>query len=155
MPRRKQKLSRSKSRTAWLAWLAWAIVGSIFMFEDTEGGSGTFALILTAPFWFVFVLWPFLWIWLKTRRDPALVEIDDDITAAGRTARLVQKEGVRYVETAPFAAAFGVAAKGTVRLPGGDEAFTPVEDIRALVQRTAKDAPVRQWLAVVDSIPSP
>lgn len=155
MIRRKQKLSRSKSRTAWLAWIAWGIVGSIFVFEDTEGGSGIFAWIFTAPFWLVFALWPFLWMWLKMRNDPVLVEIDDDITAAGRTARLVQKDGIRYVETAPFADVFGVHAAGCVRLPGGDEAFTRLDDIRELARNAGGDAPVRQWLAVVDSIPSP
>ncbi len=155
MKRRQQKLSRSKQKTAWLAWAAWGVVGSVFLFEDIEGGSGYFSFLLTSPFWLMFAVWPFLWLWLKSRRDPALVEIDDDITAAGKTARLVQKEGVRYVESAPFSAVFGVKARGTVKLAGGDEDFTRLEDVRALARGRSEDDPLVVWIATVDGIASP
>ena len=154
MTRRKQKLSRSKSRTAWLAWLAWGIFGSIFLFEDTEGGSGVFAWIFTAPFWLMFAAWPLLWVWLKSRRDPALVEIDDDIAAGDAAARLVQKDGVRYAEAEGLRKTFGVEVprSKTVRLAGGDEDFVRIDDLREL----SRDAEgLRRWLEVVDSVPSP
>lgn len=81
MRRRKQKFNREKSRTMWLAWCAWAVMGGIFVFEDTQGGTGWLTWTMTAPFWIAFALWPFLWLWLRSRRDEAAVEIDDDIAA--------------------------------------------------------------------------
>lgn len=151
MPRRQQKLSSAKSRTAWLAWCAWGVFGSIFMFEDTAGGSGVFAWIFTAPFWVLFALWPLLWAWLRLRRAPGLVEIDDDITAGGATARLVQSEGIRYVEAAPFAQAFNLNLKGieTASIPGGGEVFVKLENVRPLAEGNEQLA---LWLTEVDSL---
>lgn len=156
MPRRLQKLSRAKSRTCWLAWCAWAVVGTIFVFEDTLGGSGTFAWILTGPFWLAFAGWPVLWLWLKhaSRTRAGWVEMDDDIRleeeGGAVVCRVVQKEGVRYVEAASFAAAFGrLPQAGAVKLAGGDEDFVPVEAVRPLAQDHGK---LRRWLEVLDSI---
>ena len=153
MARRQQKLSRAKSRTAWLAWAAWGVFGSIFLFEDTMGGSGVFAWILTAPFWIMFVVWPFLWVWLKTRRSPELVEIDDDIVAGDVKCRMVQKEGVRYVERDSFEKAFDlVSERPFVKIPGGDEDFIAVKDIEPLA---AKSEALKKWLAQLATIADP
>lgn len=153
MPRRQQKLSFAKSRTAWLAWCAWGVFGSIFVFEDTAGGSGVFAWIFTAPFWVLFALWPFVWVWLKARRAPDLVEIDDDITAGEMTARLVQYNGVRFVEAHPFAQTFGVKLEAieTVAIPGGDETFVRLDDVRSLAENNKALA---AWFETVDSLDS-
>lgn len=147
--RRKQRLSAGKSKTMWLAWLAWGIIGSIFLFEDSQGGSGVFSFILTSPFWLAFALWPFLWLWLKTRKDPAMVEIDDDITADGKTARLVLKDGVKYVQAEPFSETFRVKIEKTVKLAGGDENFARLDELRD--QAKANEA-FASWLQIVDGL---
>lgn len=150
MTRRLQKLSRAKARTAWLAWAAWGVLGTIFLFEDTLGGSGIFAWIFTAPFWAVFVAWPFLWVWLKTRKYPEWVEADDDITAETVKCRLVQKDGVRYVDKHEAEEKFGIALQcDVVKIPGGDENFAALECLRPFADKNEK---LRAWLAVVDSI---
>ena len=48
----------------WLAWIAWGVIGSIFLFEDSRGGSGWLSFLLTSPFWLLFAVWPFIWLWL-------------------------------------------------------------------------------------------
>ncbi|MDO4938098.1 MAG: hypothetical protein Q4E62_09290 [Sutterellaceae bacterium] len=151
MARRKQKMSRAKSRTAWLAWLAWGIFGTIFVFEDTVGGSGLFAWIFTAPFWVMFAVWPFMWAYLKMRMTPEMVEVDDDIVVGETKCRLVQKDGVRYVERASFEAAFEQKlTEPTVKLAGGDEDFVELSK----VEKYAKDnEKLKNWLAVVETLP--
>lgn len=154
MARRQQKMSRAKSRTAWLAWLAWGIFGTIFVFEDTLGGSGAFAWIFTAPFWVMFAVWPFLWVWLKTRVKPEMVEADDDIVAGDVKCRLVQKDGVRYVERLSFETAFAIKLKGPfVKLSGGDEDFVPLAGILKLTQENKENEKLKNWLTVIDSLP--
>ena len=125
MARRKQKISREKTRTMWLAWSAWLFIGGIFVFEDTQGGTGWLTWTLTAPFWLAFVVWPFLWGYLATRRNPDYVEIDDDIRTDDSVCRLVQKDGVRYAEKASLLSAFDIrGALPTQTLAGGTEQET-------------------------------
>lgn len=149
MPRRKQKLSRRKSRTMWLAWIAWGVFGAIIQFEDTQGGSGTLSLILTSPFWLAFAVWPFLWLWIRTRKDPTMVDFDDDVSVDGKTARLIIKDGKRYAQAESFAEIFGVKTAGTVKLAGGDEDFVCLEDVRD--QAKGNEA-LEKWFATVDQI---
>lgn len=153
MPRRKQKFSREKSRTMWLAWCAWAVMGSIFVFEDTQGGTGWLAWTMTAPFWIAFALWPFLWLRLISGRRPEYVEIDDDIAAGEKKCRLVQKEGRRYLEKTALKDVFGVDDDlETVKLPGGNEEFVAVDSVREI----AKNVPaLAAWIEEVDSIAKP
>lgn len=154
MARRQQKMSRAKSKTAWLAWLAWGIFGTIFVFEDTLGGSGTFAWILTAPFWVMFAVWPFLWLWLKTHVKPEMVEVDDDIVRGNVKCRLVQKEGVRYLERTSFESAFAIQLTGPfVKLPGGQEDFIALSDIKKLAEKNQTNEKLKSWLALVESLP--
>lgn len=153
MARRKQKISREKSRTMWLAWSAWLFIGGIFVFEDTQGGTGWLTWTLTAPFWLAFVVWPFLWGYLATRRNPDYVEIDDDIRTDDSVCRLVQKDGVRYAEKASLLSAFDIrGALPTQTLAGDTEEFVPIEALRKAAKENKKLA---AWLAVVDSIASP
>ncbi len=116
----------------WLAWCAWGVIGSIFLFEDSAGGTGWLTLILTAPFWMMFVLWPLLWAWLRLRKDPELVEMDDDFPAGDGLVRVVQKDGIRYAECASLTAAFGDQALQGAKLQkiaGGDEDFVRLQDL--------------------------
>ena len=153
MARRKQKFSREKARTMWLAWSALLFIGGIFVFEDTQGGTGWLTWTMTAPFWLAFILWPFLWAYLATRRNPEYVEMDDDIRAGDAVCRLVQKNGVRYAEKSALDAAFDLKGKlPTITLEGGDEKFVPIEALRDPAKDNEK---LRTWLAAVDSIASP
>ena len=153
MTRRKQKLSRAKARTMWLAWCAWGVLGSIFLFEDTAGGTGWLSLILTGPFWLMFAAWPLLWAYLRFRKDPALVEMDDDFPAPKGTVRVVQKDGVRYAELETLAKAFGVDADqidSVKTIEGGEERFAAFDSLR----RLAGDNPdLQKWFEEMDAIP--
>lgn len=153
MARRRQKLSKARARTAWLAWCAWGVIGSIFMFEDAAGGTGWLTTILTAPFWLMFALWPVLWAWLRLRVNPDCVEMDEDFPADGKSIRVVQKDGERFVERASFAAVFpGQADKlqELRRIPGGDEEFVPF----AAILRLAGDNPeLAVWVDAMQALP--
>lgn len=153
MTRRKQKFSREKSRTMWLAWCAWLVIGGIFVFEDTQGGTGWLTWMMTAPFWVAATLWPFLWIWLVTRRDTAFVEIDDDIVSDTCKCRMVQKNGVRYTEKDDVTKTFAIKAPlSSVKLEGGDELFVKIDNLRPLAK---ENKPLSDWIAVVDSVSFP
>lgn len=138
----------------WLAWIVWGVIGSIFLFEDSRGGSGWLSFLLTSPFWLLFAVWPFIWLWLVTRRNDEWVEIDDDVISGenGETiARFVQKDGVRYVDIDAFADTFKCSRDvPTVTLPGGTERFARLDDVRHMA--TGNKA-LTEWLAVVDSLP--
>jgi len=137
----------------WLAWCAWGVLGSIFIFEDTQGGTGWLAWTMTAPFWVMFALWPLLWFWLSRRRDADLVEIDDDILAEDIRCRLVQKSQIRYMEVDALKNVFGLTSNAPhVKLTGGDEDFVALEDIRPLASDNKRLA---TWLNQVDSIEKP
>ena len=110
------------------------MIGSIFLFEESRGGSGWLSFLLTSPFWLLFAVWPFIWLWLVTRRNDEWVEIDDDVISGenGETiARFVQKDGVRYVDIDAFADTFKCSRDvPTVTLPGGTERFARLDDVR-------------------------
>lgn len=56
-------------RWGWTLWLAWGLVGGALWLNDVGNQTGTLTLILAAPFWGVWLLWPMyrgvraLWIW--------------------------------------------------------------------------------------------
>ena len=153
MRRRKQKFNREKSRTMWLAWCAWAVMGGIFVFEDTQGGTGWLTWTMTAPFWIAFALWPFLWFWLRSRRDETSVEIDDDIAAGEVKCRLVQKRGVRYAELDQVREEFSIQGRlNPVTLSGGNEAFVKLDELRPYAK---ENRALAAWLDVVDSLAYP
>lgn len=136
----------------WLAWSAWGVIGAIFVFEDIKGGSGWLTLLMTSPLWVAFAVWPFLWLWLRSKRDPSYVEIDDDIVAGDVKCRMVQKDGIRYMQKDDLKL-FNIEENlKAVTLEGGDELFVNVESVR----RYAKDEPrLKAWLDVVDSLDYP
>ena len=153
MARRRQKLSKARARTAWLAWCAWGVIGSIFLFEDVAGGTGWLTMILTAPFWLMFALWPVLWAWLRLREAPESVEMDEDFPVAGKSIRVVQKDGERFAEKASFAAVFPGEAgklKETRKIPGGDEEFFPFSAISRLA---GENPELSAWLDAMERIP--
>lgn len=49
-----------RRRRFWLLWWIWAVFGAAVSFRGTLSGSWiAIAAILTAPFWVMFILWPF------------------------------------------------------------------------------------------------
>ena len=151
MQRRPVKMGRARARTGWLLWLAWGIFGSIFLFEDNAGGSLTLSFLLTSPLWCLFAAWPFLWVWRVLQKDSAMVTVDDDIVVGDVKARLVEKDGIRYVEAAPFCEAFQCERPpaAAVTLAGGDEQFLPLEAFRGAAK---KNEALAAWLETADGI---
>jgi len=45
-------------RWGWTLWLAWGLVGGALLLNDIGHGTGVLSLILVAPFWGVWLLWP-------------------------------------------------------------------------------------------------
>lgn len=45
-------------RWGWLLWAAWAVIAGALFLEDVRAGTGTLSLLLVAPFWFMWLLWP-------------------------------------------------------------------------------------------------
>lgn len=62
-------------RTGWLAWSTWLVIGGALLFEDWKLSATSFNLVLTAPFWALWLLWPLLrlaqrmrnWGWIEPR----------------------------------------------------------------------------------------
>ena len=77
--------------------------------------------------------------------------VDDDIVAGDAKARRVEKDGIRYVETAPFCEAFQCErpSVATETLAGGDEQFLPLEAFRGAAK---KNKALAAWLEAADGI---
>ena len=45
-------------RWGWLLWVAWGVIAGALFLEDVRGGTGSLSLILIAPFWVMWMLWP-------------------------------------------------------------------------------------------------
>ena len=61
-------------RWGWFLWLSWAIVGTGLLGED-RGSGFAMSLVLSAPFWALWVLWPVYRGWaLLARRGQRATE---------------------------------------------------------------------------------
>src|SRR5512134_355813 len=63
-------------RWGWFLWVIWAVVGTGLLGEDREGSGFALGLVLSAPFWALWLLWPVYrgwavwWRWARgSRRD--------------------------------------------------------------------------------------
>jgi len=58
-------------RWGWFLWVTWAVVGTGLLGEDREGSGFALGLVLSAPFWTLWVLWPCYrgWALLRRRRE--------------------------------------------------------------------------------------
>ena len=45
-------------RWGWMAWIAWGVIGGALFLNDLKAGTGALSLILVAPFWGLWLLWP-------------------------------------------------------------------------------------------------
>ena len=41
-----------------MAWVAWGVIGGTLFLNDLKAGTGALSLILVAPFWGIWLLWP-------------------------------------------------------------------------------------------------
>ena len=45
-------------RWGWTLWVAWGVIGGALFLSDVKAGTGALSLVLVAPFWGVWLLWP-------------------------------------------------------------------------------------------------
>ena len=45
-------------RWGWMIWLAWGVIGGALFLTDVKAGLGALSLVLVAPFWGLWLLWP-------------------------------------------------------------------------------------------------
>lgn len=45
-------------RWGWLIWIAWGVIGGSLWLTDLKAGAGALSLVLVAPFWGLWLLWP-------------------------------------------------------------------------------------------------
>jgi hypothetical protein len=45
-------------RHGWRIWLIWGVIGGALLLADRRSGTLSFGLVLTAPFWGLWLLWP-------------------------------------------------------------------------------------------------
>jgi hypothetical protein len=59
-------------RWGWFLWVTWAVVGTGLLGEDRAGSGFALGLVLSAPFWAAWALWPLYRGWaLLARRERA------------------------------------------------------------------------------------
>ncbi|HET9023750.1 MAG TPA: hypothetical protein VFN64_04215 [Burkholderiaceae bacterium] len=55
-------------RWGWFLWLTWAVVGTGLLGEDRGSGGFALGLVLSAPFWALWLLWPLYRAWAVLSR---------------------------------------------------------------------------------------
>lgn len=45
-------------RWGWMIWIAWGVIGGALFLDDIRAGRGALSLLLVAPFWGMWLLWP-------------------------------------------------------------------------------------------------
>ncbi len=45
-------------RWGWMLWVAWGVIGGALLLSDVKAGTGALSLVLVAPFWGMWLLWP-------------------------------------------------------------------------------------------------
>lgn len=61
-------------RWGWTLWLLWGVIGGALVLADSKSGTLGFALVLTAPFWASWLLWPLyrgLRVWISWQAEGA------------------------------------------------------------------------------------
>jgi hypothetical protein len=56
-------------RWGWFLWVTWAVVGTGLLGEDRVGSGFALGLVLSAPFWALWLLWPLYrgWAFIRPR----------------------------------------------------------------------------------------
>ncbi|HOX89366.1 MAG TPA: hypothetical protein PLN55_07125 [Burkholderiaceae bacterium] len=121
-------------RTGWLAWSTWGVIGGALLFEDWKLSASAFNLVLTAPFWALWLLWPLLrlayrikhWGWIEPRAawHGAHYEFD------GRRMRVRFVDEEALVAAADVFDALGTPAESRrperIRIVAGPEALASI-----------------------------
>lgn len=58
-------------RWGWFLWVTWAVIGTGLLGEDLQSGGFALGVVLTAPFWALWLLWPMYrgWaLWMRWSR---------------------------------------------------------------------------------------
>jgi hypothetical protein len=55
-------------RWGWFLWVTWAVIGTGLLAEDVTGHALTLGLVLSAPFWALWLLWPLYRAWALLMR---------------------------------------------------------------------------------------
>lgn len=55
-------------RWGWFLWVTWAVIGSGLLGEDIKTGAVGLGLVLSAPFWALWLLWPLYRAWAVSTR---------------------------------------------------------------------------------------
>ena len=45
-------------RWGWMLWVAWGVIGGALLLSDIKAGTGALSIVLVAPFWGMWLLWP-------------------------------------------------------------------------------------------------
>ena len=112
-------------RWGWMLWVAWGVIGGALLVNDIKAGTGALSVVLVAPFWGMWLLWPMYrfmrawWRWqyegawadwngtyyefdgrqirILTRGDSIWIAADDVIDALGLEGRQRHVARVREI----------------------------------------------------------
>jgi hypothetical protein len=153
-------------RWGWTIWIAWGVIGGALFLDDLRAGHGALSVVLVAPFWGLWLLWPVYrglrawWRWQQegtwAKWNGAYYEFD------GRQIRILTQEDSIWIVANDVFDALGLQGRqrdvararqiagreGLVRPPGSRLlAFTEVGIGAWLDRRTDADAhKFSRWL---------
>ena len=127
-------------RWGWTIWLAWGVIGGALWLDDIRAGAGTLSLVLVAPFWAAWLLWPTyrgLRVWWRWQYDAALqpwngtyYEFD------GQQIRILMQDTVIWIVAADVFEALGLHGRqrdaGRVRQIAGRDGLVALPGTRQL-----------------------
>lgn len=141
-------MPRSRRRRFWLLWWLWGIFGTAFSLRGVPDGTWlAVALLLTSPFWALFLLWPCLWLRDRLRARSLWAESVSII--------LAEAPDSTEATSAASADAAHVAGEEAPKEPkAAADAADPLEDIAipVVIGRTGVLVPLEGWRAAFPTI---
>ena len=136
-------IPQARRRRFWLVWWLWGIFGTAFSMRGIPDGTWlAVALLLTSPFWALFVLWPCLWVRDRLRAKRLWAESVSIILAevpessvSGRNAnnkRSMQASAAETVESDDIAIPVVIGRDGVLVPVIGWQAAFPTLDEKTL-----------------------
>lgn len=99
-------------RWGWAIWIAWGVIGGALFLDDIRAGQGALSLLLVAPFWGLWLLWPVyrsaraLWRW---QHESGWVEFNGTYYEFdGRRIRILTQEDSIWIVAADVFDALGL-----------------------------------------------